>query len=177
MSLKYKLPGDTYPPLPTKPCLFESGIYNQQDDSTLLHKPQNVLIVDDDRIYAKTLKRRLQKIANNHVIATGNADTALSVLPNISPGSTIILDLQMPDIDGISLADMINDQRRKMGHLLILHSAAIEINQSDLTALNISPNLIETLIRQKIIDAFIPKQNSYPKLEEFILSRYNKKAS
>jgi PAS domain S-box-containing protein len=64
---------------------------------------KRVLIVDDNPTILKILSRETQSWGMKVATATSSAE-ALSLLPNQAPFDLVILDMQMPEMDGIALS-------------------------------------------------------------------------
>ncbi|XP_022638188.1 two-component response regulator ARR12 isoform X2 [Vigna radiata var. radiata] len=71
------------------------------------HKGLHVLAVDDDSTCLKILETMLQK-HKYHVTATKNAQTALNLLRGNKSGFDLVIsDVQMPDMDGFKLLELV----------------------------------------------------------------------
>ncbi len=74
--------------------------------------PLNILIVDDDKNFAETLQDSLRLKKVDAVISgAGTAHEALSILAREVP-SAIILDIQLPDMNGVEFVKVIRASAR-----------------------------------------------------------------
>lgn len=74
---------------------------------------RTILLVEDDRVDAMTVKRALKAIhVNNPVSLAGNGEEALAWLqdPNNERPCIILLDLNMPRMNGIEFLDAIKQE-------------------------------------------------------------------
>jgi two-component system, response regulator PdtaR len=71
-------------------------------------KGKKILIVDDDPAVVETLKEQLETAGINVVVTAATGAEALKLTEAHDP-SLIIMDIQLPDMDGIDLARKINE--------------------------------------------------------------------
>jgi CheY-like chemotaxis protein len=70
---------------------------------------KNILIVDDDEVHRKTLKKILGKMGYHITVAESSEDALKLVLEKDFP--LIITDLSMPGMDGVQLCRQIKEKR------------------------------------------------------------------
>lgn len=82
--------------------------------------PQRVLVVDDDPIQRAVLKQVFSSHGSTAVAAAANGLVAMSTIENSAESfDLIVLDLMMPEYDGIELISYLESQNVKAGLLLI----------------------------------------------------------
>ncbi len=69
-----------------------------------MDKPANCIIVDDERVAREILENHLERIDNITVVASCKSATEAFKTINIYPVDLIFLDINMPDISGLSFA-------------------------------------------------------------------------
>ena len=82
---------------------------------------KTVLIVDDDREVAETLKEQLEEVGFNVVGIAGDAGEAVQLTGDLDP-NLVIMDIRLPDQDGIDTARQINAQELRPILLLSAYS-------------------------------------------------------
>ena len=80
---------------------------------------KKVLVVDDNTTNRVILSKKL-KIWGLSSVEAGDAREALNILENDPDIGLILLDFQMPEMDGVQLADIISKQQRKKPLKMIL---------------------------------------------------------
>lgn len=82
--------------------------------------PRRVLIIDDDPIQRAVLQRVFTTLGCEDVETAADGLLALAIIENSSePFDLIVLDLMMPEYDGIELISYFESQNLKAGILLI----------------------------------------------------------
>ncbi|MEO9875566.1 MAG: response regulator [Anderseniella sp.] len=82
--------------------------------------PQRVLIVDDDPIQRAVLKQVFNSHGSTTVAVAANGLVAISTIENSAESfDLIVLDLMMPEYDGIEFISYLESQNLKAGLLLI----------------------------------------------------------
>jgi len=95
----------------------------------------NVLIVDDEEYIVRSLQHILKKEGYG-VYSASNGLEALNLLKSLKP-SLIILDIQMPDLDGFELCKKIkSDERTRSIPVILLTAQYLEVNDK-ITGLNL----------------------------------------
>ncbi len=75
-------------------------------DSSTVQSTRSVLLVDDSAFFRDMLSP-LIKAAGYHVVAVGSAAEALAVLKSGTRFDLVITDIEMPDMDGFALAEVL----------------------------------------------------------------------
>jgi len=106
-----------------------TGISNERSDSHLLNahadlSGKQVLLVDDNATNLKILSRQLESWGVRPVTAN-SAAMALEKLAVSQAFELAILDMQMPDVDGVMLAKQIREQYSKSLPLIMLTSLGL----------------------------------------------------
>jgi excisionase family DNA binding protein len=82
-------------------------------------QPSKILVIDDDPLVGSTIKNALEK--KHSVVSVENAHEALSVFGR-EKFNLIFLDLNLPDIDGLSLYKQLNSQGKNIPVVVITGS-------------------------------------------------------
>ena len=69
---------------------------------------KKILVIDDEKVYADTLKVNLEATGKYKVFIETEASTALSTAQKVSP-DLILLDLLMPKVDGYFICKHLKD--------------------------------------------------------------------
>ena len=114
---------------------------------------KNILIVDDNPINLD-LAAEMIKLWGHNVITAPNANIAMNIFLT-DPFDVILLDIQMPDIDGIELMRMMRNEKPNLSSPIVALTANVmETNQKELL--------------DKGFDAFISKPINEHSLREVI---------
>ena len=124
-------------------------------DNDLIGK--SVLVVDDDEELAETISEQLQDIGLDVVGVANDGNTALKLVDELDP-SLIILDIKMPDMDGIEVARRINESEPRPILFLSAYSDTDSIRRAKDTGVftylvkpvrveNLIPSIVLTLDR------------------------------
>ena len=105
-----------------------------------------ILLVEDDPDAAEITKLLLQSLGASVVVAH-NGQECLGLLDSQNQFSSILLDLHLPDTDGLSLAKQIR-QHAQLVEIIIVSGAQVE--QSELDALDIRRSLLKPLNLAKL---------------------------
>ncbi len=73
--------------------------------------PGRIMIVDDEIVNIRVLKRYLTGVGYNDIITTTDSATAMSLVEREKP-DLLLLDLMMPDISGIDILRQMRESRR-----------------------------------------------------------------
>jgi len=94
-----------------------------------------ILVVEDEINYINIYRRLLEQLGHQVVIATGGAD-ALDIIDNHPEISLVLLDLHLPDFDGIDLCRLMKNQARDKSLYVILVTGdnSIEVQSEGLDA-------------------------------------------
>ncbi|WP_340677394.1 response regulator [Paraglaciecola sp.] len=106
----------------------------------------DILLVEDDPDAADITQLLLQSLGANVVIAH-NGEECLTLLKSQTAYSKILLDLHLPDIDGITLATQIR-QLCPLAEIIIV--SGTEVDQSKLDAVGIKQALLKPLNLAKL---------------------------
>jgi len=85
---------------------------------------EKVLLIDDEEQFLATLSERME-IRGMNVSTASNADNAVSAL-EVGDYDAIVLDLQMPDMDGIDMLKAIKVRHPDMQVILLTGHATVE---------------------------------------------------
>ncbi len=116
-----------------------------------LIKEQHVLVVDDSSVARNQIKRTLEQLGLNIVVANNGRD-ALNILkgwaanedPILETLAMVISDVEMPEMDGYTLTTEIRKNTRLAGLYIMLHSS-------------LSGTFNQTMVKSVGADRFIPK--------------------
>ncbi|QGY40399.1 response regulator [Pseudodesulfovibrio cashew] len=86
--------------------------------------PEKVLLIDDEEEFLSALSERME-IRGMNVTTASNADAAVTALDN-NEFDAIILDLQMPDMNGIEMLKVIKKSHPEMQVILLTGKATLE---------------------------------------------------
>jgi signal transduction histidine kinase/DNA-binding response OmpR family regulator len=114
---------------------------------------RRVLVVDDNATNRRVLSRQLAAWGIEAVTAASAPD-ALGALGDDKPFALAILDLHMPDVDGLMLARRIHDQRRHHDLPLILLSSSLVQRKDDPDRL-FSVRLLKPVRQSKLYDSLV----------------------
>jgi two-component system, response regulator PdtaR len=92
-------------------------------------KGKKILIVDDNQEFADILKEQLESVGINVVGVVGKAKEAVKMTEKLDP-SLVIMDIKLPDMDGIEAAKKINEQEPRPILLLSGYSDGDMINRA-----------------------------------------------
>ena len=92
----------------------------------------NILIVDDDTVFAQLVKKILKQYSVNTIIAV-SADEALDIL-EFNEIHILITDYRMPRIDGLDLCEIVNTLYPSI--IKIIVTASSKFNSAESTKLN-----------------------------------------
>jgi CheY-like chemotaxis protein len=120
---------------------------------------QRALIVDDNTTNREILERQLGAWRCDTVVAADGPEALACVRRAVSinqPFSFAILDMQMPDMDGMELARRLRDEPGCAGlKLIILSSMGRMLNQADLKAAGVSLSLMKPVRQSQLHDAIV----------------------
>ena len=85
-----------------------------------------VLIVDDNRDVADSLGALLQLVLGCDVCIRYSGESALAIAGNYRPDA-VVLDINMPGIDGLQTARALKSDRRLRGALFVAQTGAAEL--------------------------------------------------
>lgn len=74
----------------------------------------NILLVEDDKVNQIVIKRILQQIGYSKIITASNGIEALKLIEN-NKFDIILMDIQMPELDGVETAQVIRAKEKKTG--------------------------------------------------------------
>uniref|UniRef100_UPI004048A472 EAL domain-containing protein n=1 Tax=Vibrio anguillarum TaxID=55601 RepID=UPI004048A472 len=89
----------------------------------------NILIVEDDRIQATSLKLKLRQLGLNNVDIAANGHQALALCLR-KEISLVFCDIHMPEMDGVTLLSMLGDKHPSLGIIIL---SAVDDAVLDLT--------------------------------------------
>lgn len=117
---------------------------------------KRILIVDDNATNREILQRYLTHWAID-VTQASNARTALALLDaaiaNGAPYDVVLLDQQMPEMDGLSLARVISENPAISAAPRILLSSGMLLGDSERQALGITQSLLKPVRQVQLFDA------------------------
>jgi len=95
----------------------------------LSEKPLRIVIADDDPIIRLDLKKMLEDCGYDVVAEAGDGAKAIEAARNLKPDA-VILDIKMPEIDGIDAAKIITEEKIAPVLLLTAYSQLELINRA-----------------------------------------------
>ena len=139
--------------LVAKAAASEKRIYGQGDPATLLQK--RLLIVDDNRTNREILVRQAHAWGM-WPVAVESGQAALALLPQDSRFDLAILDMQMPEMDGIALAQAMRRAPRSAEiPLLMLTSVGQHDLRRQMDALGFAGVMTKPVRRTQLFEALI----------------------
>ena len=117
---------------------------------------KRVLIVDDNRTNRTILSRQVEKWGMQATEAV-DADSALDVVNTADPFDIAILDMHMPGLDGLSLAQQLAENPQSMQTALVLLSSLdrqLSPRETRLLTARIAKPIKQEQLRRVLIDAF-----------------------
>ena len=134
-----------------------TGISDERSDSHLLDahadlSGKQVLLVDDNLTNLQILSRQLESWGMRPVTAS-SAAMALEKLAISQPFELAILDMQMPDVDGVMLAQQIREQYSKSLPLIMLTSLGLS-SHSPLFAAHLTKPVRATHLFECLMQVF-----------------------
>jgi len=139
--------------LVAKAAASEKRIYGQGDPATLLQK--RLLIVDDNRTNREILVRQAHAWGM-WPVAVESGQAVLALLPQDSRFDLAILDMQMPEMDGIALAQAMRRAPRSAEiPLLMLTSVGQHDLRRQMDALGFAGVMTKPVRRTQLFEALI----------------------
>jgi DNA-binding NtrC family response regulator len=93
--------------------------------------PISVLLVDDEENFVATLAKRL-RIRRFEVVTASSGAAALAAL-EVRPVDVVVLDVRMPDLDGIAATKIIKARHPVTEVILLTGHASLEASMEGLT--------------------------------------------
>lgn len=127
--------------------------------STPTPKNEKIMIVDDEFINIKVAQRYLELAGYERFITTTNPTSANALVATEDPG-IILLDVMMPEVDGIQILEMIrSDDSQKHIPVVILTASndqatkqkALETGATDFLSKPIDPNELVPRVRNALL--------------------------
>ncbi|MCP5468488.1 MAG: ammonium transporter [Deltaproteobacteria bacterium] len=137
---------------------FASKQFEKKDKSK---SSQKVLLVEDNAINQKVMMEILKK-NGHHVISSNNGQDALTQFEKNHPFDIILMDLQMPIMDGYTASKMIRESEKKYGE----HSAIIALSADVLKGTRekcLDYEMDDYISKPIQIDALLEKIKEYSK--------------
>lgn len=92
---------------------------------TIMNEPLNILIADDHEIFIEALVALLQDSHSVNVLATaGTGHQALKLLDDHPSADVLVLDISMPDMDGIMALEELRRRKRTIPVLMLTQEDA-----------------------------------------------------
>src|SRR6266851_6374641 len=88
-------------------------------------RTSRVLVIDDDPQSVELVKRVLTRAGFNTVESTSEPSIALSLLREIEP-HVVLLDINMPKIDGFAVLETLRDEADRVGSSIIMLTGAAD---------------------------------------------------
>jgi DNA-binding NtrC family response regulator len=85
----------------------------------------SILIVDDEKIIREGLVRALSRSYKTYQAANGKE--AIDIVNTNSDIKVIVSDMNMPEVDGLEMLDMIQNENRKVDVIFVTGSSPIEL--------------------------------------------------
>ncbi len=125
------------------------------------NKAMNFLLVEDDQVDVKTLKRAFAKCnVNNPLYIAGNGEEALKMLrgngdpPIVPPPHVILLDLNMPKMNGIEfLKELRKDPDLKAISVFVLTTSDEDRDKIAAYDLNVSGYILKPIKFDQFLEA------------------------
>ena len=128
-------------------------------DQLLRYKSKKVLVVDDNKTNRRILQLQL-KCWNIETVAVQSGFEALALLDNNARFDAAILDMQMPEMDGETLAQEIRKRQSKVDlPLIMLTSIGFTIRKTEI---------------QQLFSFYVNKPIKHSRLAEILVSVFNK---
>jgi putative two-component system response regulator len=145
----------------TQAVLAKPDSSAQSAENTLRSDPYSarVMIVDDDSVSVKVVRRYLEKTGYNDFVTTNDATRAMPLLAAHDP-HVVLLDIMMPGMDGFEILDLI---RREYDNLelpvIVLTGSddpetklrALEIGATDILNKPVDPSELTVRVRNAIM--------------------------
>jgi DNA-binding response OmpR family regulator len=114
-------------------------------------RPATTILVVDDRRYARRVAYRILSEVGYRVLEAEDGEEALDALHSISGRvDLLMIDVVMPGVDGVSLANQVWEQWPKMRILFMSGHAAEVLAQHGLVYLNV-PFLAKPYTRDEVL--------------------------
>ena len=137
----------------------ESSAYGAEP--TLRSDPLSarVMIVDDDSISVKVVRRYLEKTGYSDFVTTNDAMRAMPLLAAHDP-HVLLLDIMMPGMDGFQILDLIRDERDNLELPVIVLTGsddpetklrALELGATDILSKPVDPSELTVRVRNAIM--------------------------
>lgn len=106
--------------------MFDLGNFVDQPKSNSIFRGLQVILADDDGVNRMVTKKLLEKLGCQVTSVSSGFECLSSLGPSMSPFHVVILDLQMPDMDGYEVATRIRKFRSRNRPLIIALTASAE---------------------------------------------------
>jgi len=140
---------------------IKTVIYKHTGKDGQKKKIERLLIVEDDRTAALLIRKLINKnFPSLHVKVASTGIEACSLIGSFRP-HYIILDMILPDLDGIGVLKFIHENPKYMHIKVILNSALPDSDPKLIEALNygVASNIGKGICRQSILDSLTPLIN------------------
>ena len=115
---------------------------------------ENILIVDDDKIFLKTLASYLRsKLKNYNVMTAEDGEKAIELMKS-NPVSLVLTDLQMPKVDGYKVIAYAQEHDSAIPVIIMTSAWSLEL---------------ATLVEKKRIARYIEKPFQLEELDRIII--------
>ncbi|MDH5359140.1 MAG: response regulator [Gammaproteobacteria bacterium] len=140
-------------------ALDDSTIHANQFDSSGLIGKQKFLIVDDNHTNRMVLEKQLTAWGAHHYTSDERGQSALEKIiqaDSDEPYTIILLDMMMPEMDGLMLADkIIHSNLNHLPKIILLTSMSEVISKEQLEANNITACLNKPIRQSQLYDNII----------------------
>ncbi|MBI2943051.1 MAG: response regulator [Candidatus Wallbacteria bacterium] len=98
-----------------------------ENDSTGAISPATILVVDDDTDVVFLIRTYLERVPGIRVLQANNGHDALRLAEEEHP-DVILLDVMMPDLDGLAVCGMLQGNSETSGIPVIMLTARSDVN-------------------------------------------------
>jgi PAS domain S-box-containing protein len=116
------------------------------------------LVIDDNNSSLEIILEMLRSWHMSPIGASAAANAKALILKSIECGSPfdyIIVDLNMPDLDGFSLVEWIREQNKMESHIIVMTISSKRRNQAELDVLNVKSFVVKPIRSSDLLNALI----------------------
>ena len=130
-----------------------------QADDTNITQQSKIMIVDDEPLNIKVVRKYLQGAGYSNFISTSDATDAMEIMRGEQP-DVVLLDIMMPQVSGLDILDAmrLDDKLRHIPTIILTASAdpytktrALELGANDFLAKPVDPNDLAPRVRNALV--------------------------